>query len=459
TVGADFAAGAYVAKQYTILTATGGVTGTFDGLVNTNLPAGFISSLSYNGTNAFLNLNLAFALPGGGNINQQNVANALTNFFNSTGSIPLVFGGLTPAGLTQISGETATGSQQTTFDAMNQFMGVMTDPFISGRGDPASAGGGATGYADEGAMAYAGRRNPNDALAAIYTKAPPRAAPFEQRWSVWAAGYGGSQTTDGNTALGSNTATSSIYGTAVGADVRLSPATLAGFALAGGGTQFNIANGLGSGRSDLFQAGGFLRHNIGASYLLGALAYGWQDVTTNRTVTVAGIDQLRAQFNASAFSARLEGGSRFVTAGLGITPYAAVQSTTFALPSYAESAVVGANTFALAYGSKNVTDTRTELGVRSDRSFAMTNAILTLRGRLAWAYDFNPDRNIGATFQTLPGASFVVNGAQQAHNSALTTAAAEMKWMNGWSAAATFEGAFSEVTRSYAGKGVVRYAW
>jgi hypothetical protein len=34
-----------------------------------------------------------------------------------------------------------------------------------------------------------------------------------------------------------------------------------------------------------------------------------------------------------------------------------------------------------------------------------------------------------------------------------------MKWMNGWSAAATFEGAFSEVTRSYAGKGVVRYAW
>jgi hypothetical protein len=68
-------------------------------------------------------------------------------------------------------------------------------------------------------------------------------------------------------------------------------------------------------------------------------------------------------------------------------------------------------------------------------------------------------RAIGATFQTPPGASFVVNGAQQAHNSALTTASAEMKWMNGWSAAASFEGEFSEVTRSYAGKGMVRYAW
>jgi uncharacterized protein with beta-barrel porin domain len=99
------------------------------------------------------------------------------------------------------------------------------------------------------------------------------------------------------------------------------------------------------------------------------------------------------------------------------------------------------------------------LGLRTDQSFAVENGILTLRGRFAWAHDFNPDRNVLATFQTLPGASFVVNGAAIASNSALTTASAEMKWVNGWSAAATFEGEFSNVTRSYAGKGVVRYQW
>ena len=49
-------------------------------------------------------------------------------------------------------------------------------------------------------------------------------------------------------------------------------------------------------------------------------------------------------------------------------------------------------------------------------------------------------------------------GAAQAHDAALATASAEVKWLNGWSAAATFEGEFSNVTRSYAGKGVVRYA-
>jgi uncharacterized protein with beta-barrel porin domain len=119
----------------------------------------------------------------------------------------------------------------------------------------------------------------------------------------------------------------------------------------------------------------------------------------------------------------------------------------------------GSSAFALAYGAKDVTDTRSELGIRTDKSFALTDAILTLRGRVAWAYDFDPDRSIAATFQSLPGSSFVVNGAAQANNSALTTASAEIRWMNGWSAAATFEGEFSNVTSSYAGKGVVRYQW
>ncbi len=72
---------------------------------------------------------------------------------------------------------------------------------------------------------------------------------------------------------------------------------------------------------------------------------------------------------------------------------------------------------------------------------------------------FNTDRNIAANFQTLPGASFVVNGTAQAYDAALTIASAEMKFIGGLSLAATFEGEFSDVTDSYAGKGVVRYAW
>ncbi|MGM4920306.1 autotransporter domain-containing protein [Tardiphaga sp. 813_E8_N1_3] len=465
TVQTVFQPGSYVSKSYTILSAAGGLGGTTFSGVSGSMPA-FNVGLSYTSTDVVLNLLASLgagtSLPG----NAQTVASTLNNFFNNSGALPPAFValfGLTGSNLSsvlsQVSGETATGSQQTTFSAMNQFMGVMTDPFIDGRGDPVSAGSSA------GASAYASPDMPRSGAArdayAMFTKAPVMADPFAQRWSVWAAGYGGSQTTNGNVTLGSNNTTSRIAGIAVGADYRISPNTLAGFALAGGGTTFSTVNG-GSGRSDMFQAGAFVRHNAGAAYLSGALAYGWQDITTNRTVTVAGIDQLRAQFNANAFSGRVEGGYRFVSpwmGGVGITPYAAGQFTTFDLPAYAEQAVTGINTFALAYASKSVTDTRSELGLRSDKSYAMPDGIVTLRGRLAWAHGFNPGRNIGATFQTLPGASFVVGGAAQASDSALVTASVEKKWLNGWSVASTFEGEFSQLTKSYAGKGVVRYAW
>jgi uncharacterized protein with beta-barrel porin domain len=460
---------------YTILTSSGLNNTTF-GSATLEFANSFASNpvLSYVGNNVLLTLDpglLSPILPATAPTNQVKVASAIdngllagNNLSNAFSAIFNLSGNGLLNGLTQISGETATGAQQTTFNAMGLFMGLLTDPFMNRGGGL----GGATsplGYADE-ASAYAASKK-TDAFAMFTKASPSRPSPasggsgWEPRWSVWASGFGGSQSTSGNIALGSNNTTSNIAATAVGADYLLSPNTIAGFALAGGGTSFNVANG-GTGRSDLFQAGAYLRHTSGAAYISAALAYGWQDITTNRTLMVGGLDQLRAEFNANAWSGRLEGGYRFVTPvynGLGVTPYAAAQFVTFDLPQYAEQAIVGLNTFALSYGARDVTDPRSELGIRTDKSWAMSDGILTLRGRLAWAHDYDPDRSIAATFQTLPAASFVVNGAAQASESALTTASIEMKWKNGWSASATFEGEFSGVTNSYAGKGVVRYAW
>ena len=89
---------------------------------------------------------------------------------------------------------------------------------------------------------------------------------------------------------------------------------------------------------------------------------------------------------------------------IGITPYGAVQVISFNLPAYAERSLVGAALFALNYAAQTSTDTRTELGLRSDKSFAMLDAVLTLRGRVAWAHDYNLDRGVTALFQALPGA-------------------------------------------------------
>jgi autotransporter-associated beta strand protein len=462
-VGAAFIPGSSVMKQYTILTAAGGVNGTFAGFSTTGLPAALVATLSYDANHAFINFAINFNSSGPLNGNQQAVANALTNFFNANGGIPAVFAALTPAGLSQASGEVATGTQSATFDAMNLFMGLLTDPFVAGRGNGvAGGGGGPQGYADDQEwLAYAAKKSnaARDALAKIPAKSDgARNDLFDARWSVWGAAYGGGASFDGNAALGSNSATVRAFGFVGGADYRISPATLVGFAFAGGGTNFAV-NGFGNGRSDLFQFGAFVRHTSGPAYISAAAAYGFQDVTTDRTVFAGAFDRLHAEFNSNAWSGRVEGGYRFLTPWMGITPYAAAQATLYSLPAYSEQVLAGMGVFALSYAAKDVTASRTELGLRTDRSFAMADGILTLRGRFAWAHDFNGDRNISAVFQTLPGAAFIVNGAAAPTDSALTTVSIEKKWLNGWSAAATFEGEFSPISTSYAGKGVVRYTW
>jgi len=467
TVRATFASGSYVTRRYTIVNAQGGVSGTFSSLVNTNLPANFTSQLNYDANNAYLDIALTFTptptpAPGAPafaplTINQRNVASGLINSFNAAGGIPLVFGTLTRDGLTAVSGEHATGVQQTTFDAMDKFVNVLTDPFMGTRagGGPATT---AAGYADDESLAYAAKRArtgaERDAYAAF--KAPPKAATFERRWSVWGAGYGGTQQTDGDGAVGSQKFTNHVYGGAAGFDYRLTPETMLGFALGGAGTSFGLANGLGGGRSEMFQAGVYGRHASGPAYVTGALAFGWQDTTTDRTVFG---NRYRGNLDANALTGRLEGGWRFAYGMSGLTPYAAGQFTSFWQPGYAEQVSAGVNTFALAYSDRTVTASRSELGLRGDTSFVTADAVVTLRGRAAWAHNFNTTRNIDAIFQTLPVSGFTVFGASSAHDSALVSAGAEAKWLNGISVAATFEAEFSNVTDSYAGKGVVRYQW
>jgi autotransporter-associated beta strand protein len=138
--------------------------------------------------------------------------------------------------------------------------------------------------------------------------------------------------------------------------------------------------------------------------------------------------------------------------------------------SIATSNLTTVNSGAALTGAGTVGNTQVDSGGTFAPGNGAAGSSMTVTGNLAFAsgalylaqvraHDFDPDRSIAATFQTLPGASFVVNGAAQASDSALVTASIEKKWLNGWSATATFEGEFSDVTRSYAGKGVVRYQW
>jgi len=193
---------------------------------------------------------------------------------------------------------------------------------------------------------------------------------------------------------------------------------------------------------------------------MGALAYGWQDMHLKRVVTLAGNDTLEAKFKAHTFAGRAEAGWRFGGTSGGVTPYGAVQVARLGLPAHGEQATTGTAAFALAYGSRTETQTRTELGARFDHAVPLPNdAALTLRGRAAWAHDYEPARLAQASFQSLPGTAFTVNGARPSADALLVSAGAELAFGRGVSVAGTFEGEFANSGQSYAGKGAIRYRW
>src|SRR5262249_45369146 len=147
-------------------------------------------------------------------------------------------------------------------------LSLMLDPFVDGRGGSQGSGGGATGFAPEQTASF-----PPDIALAYNTilKAPPKPN-FEQRWTAWGSSFGGYNKTDGNPAAGSTTVTAHDFGFAGGMDYHFSPDTLAGFSLAGGGTTWGLAQGLGARRSDTFSGGVYAKTRSGPWYVGGALA-------------------------------------------------------------------------------------------------------------------------------------------------------------------------------------------
>ena len=458
--------GQYHATTYTLLTASAGVT------VNTPFAGPeFVGPFDYIGTATLtyptdqvdLVLGAGYAIlaaPPGAGQNQQNVVTAIDNYITSGGALPPGFANLGnlsgPAylnALTQLDGEDATGAQTSAFQMMTQFLDLMIDPTAGGG---AGGGSGASGFADE-----AQQNLPPD-VALAYARALHKPLPqqsFDQRWSAWGSGFGGSGTYDGNATVGSTNVTATDYGYAGGMDYHLTPDTVYGFALGGGGTNWNLATSLGGGRSDSFEAGVYAKTHWGAAYLSGALGFANHWFTTNR---IAVGDQLTASFQGQSYAARGEVGYRYAVPVtgyiIGVTPYAALQVQDFHTPGYSETDLTGGG-LGLTYSSMNATDTRSELGARFDNLTVWDGMPLVLRGRLAWAHDWVSNPALGAVFEALPGSNFTVNGAAVPQNSALTTAAAELHLAANWTAIAKFDGEFASTAQTYAGTGTLRYSW
>jgi uncharacterized protein with beta-barrel porin domain len=453
------AASSASAGTYDILHSAGGRGGTtFAGA--TSLNPNFAVGLSYTATDVFLTLRAQLGANSGLNPNQGGPSGALNGAVNGGATLPPVLSGvfgLTGPALTnalsQLNGEVETGAEHSAFQLMNEFLVLMLDPFVDGRFGVAPGAGGAIGFAPDQEAAL-----PPDialAYASILNKAPVKPS-FDQRWTAWGAAFGGSSNTSGSPTAGTNNLTASTVGYAAGMDRHLSPDTVVGFALAGGGTSWGLANSLGTGRSDAFQVGAYGVTRAGPAYLGGALAFANHWFTTSRTAVG---DQLKANFVGQSYAARVEGGYRYAALPtLGVTPYGAIQAQDFATPRYSETDVTGGGA-GLTFAAQNATDVRSELGARLDSPIAIGRMPLILRGRLAWAHDFVNNPSLAAAFQVLPGSNFTVNGAPIPHDSALASAGGELFLAPNWTLLAKFDGEFAKGSQTYAGSGTLRYTW
>ena len=66
---------------------------------------------------------------------------------------------------------------------------------------------------------------------------------------------------------------------------------------------------------------------------------------------------------------------------------------------------------------------------------------------------------LDAVFEALPGSNFTVYGAPIPHDSALTSAGAQMFFAPNWSLLVKFDGEFASASQTDPGSGTLRYTW
>lgn len=79
--------------------------------------------------------------------------------------------------------------------------------------------------------------------------------------------------------------------------------------------------------------------------------------------------------------------------------------------------------------------------------------------RLSWVHEFEPNRNIAASFILLPGSDFSVDGPRAAADAARINAGIRLAVARNISLFASVTGEFSDRSDTYAGKGGLKVYW
>jgi outer membrane autotransporter protein len=391
---------------YTIVSATGGVAGTYAG-VTSNF-AFLIPSLSY-GTN-----DVTLTLSSNGNSfrdgartpNQFAVGTALDlasptaagDFANVLAALYGLSTTQGPAALDAIGGQSYAGFSSMTLAGIQAFM----NSFSVHAGGSGGAGLGAGLPGDNTYMALRGDSDACDA-----------ACDAESLWGVWGNGLGafGSVAGDGNAAG----LTYSLGGFVAGIDRKFGPSFRAGLS-SGYNAATLYTNGLpGTGTSNTVQIALYGAYLQDAFYLDGLAGYARSDNRMTRPLAIPGLPFRVAQGSTTAntFFGQVEGGYKLVVAprfGGFLTPFARLQGVTSTQDGFSES---GADSLNLSVAGQTTNSLRTVMGAQLGAGLdAPWREKLNVVFRLGWSHEFaDLTRPVTATFAGAPALAFTTQGA------------------------------------------------
>lgn len=453
TAAISAGAGNYTAGQrYTLISAAGGVSGTFSVLSISNLPGYVKGRLDYDANNAYLYLDpnaISPLLPSGASLNQASVAAGIDAALQRGATLNSGFaalfnlqGAALGNALNQIAGQGAPNIATAGGQSLTPFLSVMQGQ------------GGFGGNAPDTAANFA----PGSVYGAA--DAPRRAQLAPGAMRVWGSVYGGHAGISADAATGAASLSASNVGFIAGAEVSLTDDFRLGASAGFGSQDFSSANS--TGDSDDVMLGLYARQDILENgYISAAFAYSWHGISAARTITVAGTDVLGARFNAHAIGGRIEGGWRLaLDEALGLTPFFAFAGDNFYAPAYAESVISGSSSFALSYAANKTGQKHTEFGAHFDHALDLGGGdMLSADARAAWAHQLDDAPFVTAAFQGLPGSTFRLLGVRAATDTALLGLGLKIRNPNGLDVGLRMDSQVGAGTTVLQGMGTISWRW
>jgi len=304
---------------------------------------------------------------------------------------------------------------------------------------------------------YTGKHGSSKSAPVGQTVAPVASVVRQPRnWDIWASGYGSRNVTSANARFGHQERTSNNRGLAAGVNFLPSQYTDFGVAVSWNTADFALSNGFGSGTSDTVFVALRGRTSSERAYLEGALAYGRSDITTDRTVTVAGVDRFTAETTAESIAAHIEAGYHM---GM-FTPFAGLRAQSFKTPAYSETTAGSSGSYALQHDAQTTRSLRSELGVAMKWTADTAGANVAAFGvRASWMHEFASNDPSTVTFQNTPGLSFPVSGVTRDRDSLVLAANARVTSRNGVYVDAAINTEFSRNSKDFGGALTMGYNW